>query len=93
MKTYVLTAITKKPYSFEKDGKKLEGYSYKAVLLEFDGDRFPLSVEVAKIASDIAESKEVLCLVGKKINANPVYDRFGRFSGFSAVQAPSDGEC
>lgn len=92
--SYVLCAVCKNPYSFDdKETKEhKEGFSYRVALLRFVNDeRFPRSCEIAKIAGDYAESKEVLSLVGKKVKAFPLYDRFGRFCGFSPVFADDSG--
>lgn len=77
-----ILAVCETPYSFDKDGKHLEGVSYKAVLAYYtEGKTNPRAVEVVKMPNDAETIKKAVDARGKYFSGCCMFDRFGRFVG------------
>ena len=79
-----ILAVCETPYSFDKDGKHMEGVSYKAVLAYYPaGKKNPRSVEVVKMPCDAQTVQKAIDARGQYFDGVCMFDRFGRFVGIS----------
>ena len=77
-----ILAVVESPYAFDKDGKHLEGVSYKAVLAYYPaGKKNPRAVEVVKMPNDKETVEKALNARGQYFDGVCMFDRFGRFVG------------
>lgn len=79
-----ILAVCASPYAFDKDGKHMEGMSYKAVIGYYaTGEKLPRHVEIVKMPADKATIDKALDARGKYFDGVCMFDRFGRFLGIS----------
>lgn len=77
-------AVCETPYAFDKDGKHMEGVSFKAVIAYYvNGAKNPRRVEVVKMPNDKTIIDKAIAARGQYFDGAILFDRFGRFVGIS----------